>query len=143
MYILIRKISPYTGADIVLGLFCQKSQAEIATGNYLSHYYLYPEEDPWKDQAYVDEQLSPEQIIIEEYYCECMPSTTVFLVSHYTDAFGKLTRMIDSVFKSKKEAVDRCRELEKEENDFPGYAKYQEIVVGEILSDAREEQPCG
>ena len=141
MYILIRKISPYTGADIVLGIFCNKSQAEITAGNYLSHYYQHLEDDPWKDQAYVDENLSTDQIIIEEYHCECISGQTVFLVSHYSEAFGQVVRSIDKVFKIEKEADERCQDLENEENDFPGYALYQKIRIGDTLSDANENQP--
>lgn len=141
MFLLIRKISEYTGTDITLGVFCEIQGAEAAAQKYRDKYLTNPELDPWHEQAHVDEHLSPVHLVVEELEGEQVASGSVYLVSKYTEAFGQVDREIIQVYENPRDAKERCNELDIEHDDFPHYSLIQELIIGEIASDAPGHQP--
>jgi len=141
MHLLVRKISEYTGADVFLGIFYEKPEAENALNKYRENYLASPELDPWKEQAYVDEHLSLDQFEIIEIEEKMNTESIIFIVSKYSEAFGQVGRDIDKAYENLKDAQQRCDELDNEDAEFPQYALYQEFKIGEIASDAPDDQP--
>ena len=135
MYLLIRKISAYTGSDVFLGIFHERQEAQISLDSYRAAYLASPSLDPWKDQAYVSEHLSLDQFRVVEIESKQQVGSTVYVVSHYFDAFGQVHREFDGVFETLADAKSRCDELESDEVEFPHYAEFEAFIVGVISLD--------
>jgi hypothetical protein len=144
MHLLIRRISPYTGPDLLLGAFSTAYEAAAAKSEYTKKYASDPNADPWRDQAYKQQGLSERDLIIRE-----VPSAViadeVFGVSNYFDRLGMIDRHFDSIHVSADSAAARKAELDAAEDQITHYALIQGIQVGVPLSDGPEEQPgvCG
>lgn len=139
MLLLIRRISPYTGADVLLGVFTAAAQAEAARAEYLERYAAGRRSDPWRRQAYRDEGLSAQDLVLQAIEGPATDGAEVFVVSEYSEGFGQIVRRFDSVHASADAAAARIAEIEAAED--AQYALCQRARVGVTLSDAREDQP--
>ena len=54
LFLLIRTISPYSGADILLGTFAKIEEAKSCKRSYVNQYDLDQKKDPWHKQPYKD-----------------------------------------------------------------------------------------
>ena len=140
MFLLARRISAYTGADVLLGVFTTREQAEAARTTYLARYAADPASDPWHAQAYKDDGLVADDLVVTS-----LPgpgeATEVFVVSGYLEGFGQIVRTFESIHDSAAMAAARIEALEAEENEYPQYALRQRAPVDTLISDAREAQP--
>jgi hypothetical protein len=141
MHLLIRRISPYTGADVLLGAFLTAKEAAAAKLKYAARYADKPDADPWRDQAYKDPGLSEHDLIIKEVpFGET--ADEVIVVSNYFDGLGLVNRDFDSIHALPDAALAREAELDAaEEIEVPHYALSQRVRVGILLSDAHDKQP--
>ena len=141
MFILIRKISAYTGNDIVLGIFTEEQKAKNVLTEYRNNYLQFPELDPWKEQAYITEHLSMEQFKISVIESNNISHEIVYLVTKHEEGFGQIISEIDSLHTDKELAKKYCDEADEREEDssFPTYFTYQKIIIDELGSDIDEE----
>jgi hypothetical protein len=141
MYLLIRNISEYTAAHVLLGVFGTAEELERARGEYTAKYTADPTSDPWRNQAYKDPGLASKDWVVEEVVGSAQDGAEVFIVSNYFEGFGQVVRKFDSIHHSAIDANKRVAELDAVEDRFPHYALVQQVLVGTLLSDAPEEQP--
>lgn len=139
MFLLIRRISPYTGADLLLGVFVSAEQAGAARADYLARYATGLASDPWHEQAYKAAGLVESDLLVRAMDTPTAMGAEVFVVSHYLDFFGQLVRQFDSLHASAEAAEARVVEVEAE--DDSGYAMVQRVRIGVSLSDASDAQP--
>ncbi|MFN9721253.1 MAG: hypothetical protein ACK58L_21355 [Planctomycetota bacterium] len=143
MYLLIRKISSYTGSDLLLGVFVRQQAAEGARIEYSKRYSRDPQTDPWYDQGYKSPGLSAEDLLMLEFEFEGPIPDVVFVVSRYSYGFGQVLRAFDSVYPTQEAATARIARIAEwaRERTFPPEGDCQRVPVGVLLSDAREDQP--
>lgn len=143
MYLLIRKISAYSGADILLGVFVRQQDAETARIEYSKRYARSPQSDPWYDQGYKSPGLTAEDLRILEFEFEGSVPDEVFVVSRYCHGFGQVLRAFDSVYPTQESADVRIARIAEwaGEKTFPPKGACQRVPVGKLLSDADVDQP--
>ncbi len=99
MFILLRKISPYTNEDIILGIFENKSLTEDAREMYINHSLVA---DKCASQAYVTINLEKDVIIIDAKAIlqldDKIEKLNLFVVSKYFEGFGQIIRKIKLIF---------------------------------------------
>src|SRR5688500_15279901 len=140
----MRRISAYTGPDVLLGVFATPEEAESAKAHYARVREADPATDPWKDQGYKPDMVVSRDLAVEQLPGEYPAGTVVCVVSDHSDGFGQEVRKLDSIHASAAEAAARVEELdavEDEEFPFPHYAVIDPVVVGSLHSDLREDRP--
>jgi hypothetical protein len=135
-FLLIRKISPYTAPDILLGAFDSESAAQDGRNSYLDRYRpinqeptmdgwlaqillrlrgqpeTNPNSDPWHKQAYKPDGLTEEDLVIQTFDMEGDPTDNeISVVSCYYDAMGQIVREIDSIHPNRLLAEQRMQEI--------------------------------
>src|SRR5262249_52403363 len=89
LYLLIRRMSPDTAPDVLLGVFPTPEQAEGVKATYVTRYAADPSSDPWRDQGYKGPGLSPHDLALRGLPGE--PGwADVFVVSTYSEGFGQV-----------------------------------------------------
>ena len=141
MFLLIRRISAYTGPDVLLGVFTDRQQAEVVQNDYRARYIADPASDPWREQAYREGGLTADDLIVETLHAPAGTTGEVFVVSVYLEGFGQIVRKFDSLHASEAEAQTRMAELDAEYEDCVSYALLQRAHIDVRLSDAPDEQP--
>lgn len=136
-FLLIRKISPYTAPDILLGVFDFEQAAQDARNSYLDRYrptnqkptlngwfaqlfpWLRPQpnpnpnSDPWHIQGYKPAGLIKDDLVMQTFDLEGDPTCNeISVVSCYYEAFGQIIREIDSIYPNQLVAEQRRQELE-------------------------------
>ena len=132
MFILVRVINEYTGADICLGVFENEDNASRASKKYREYFLNSPELDLYKNQCYINEHLSKDQLYITQRQGNFVNGEKVYLVVLYLEGFGQITIKIDSLFSNKKDADSRGRILDDLEDWECSYFEVQEFIVGEL-----------
>lgn len=139
-FLLVRRISAYTGADVLLGVFTAASLADAARAAYLARYAAEPDSDPWRRQGDKEDGLSADDLVVL-----ALPGpadvTEVFVVSDYSEGFGQIDRTFDSLHASAAAADARIAALDAVESAFPRYALRQLAPIDVLLSDAEVDQP--
>jgi hypothetical protein len=141
--ILIRKISPYMEASILLGVFTSPEEAERNRKAYLASRAETPASDPWHHQPYKPDGLQPSDLVVMDFQdLDVVADSPAFVVSNYSEGFGQTVRKFISVHTDLAAAKSEAARLEEADNDsFPSYFRVQEAIVGQLLSDAPEAQP--
>lgn len=139
MYILKRCISPYTGADIILGCFRTVEEAQHARHQYIQPYQNGTKRDPWKKQAYKPhDQLQDDVIIIDDLPVHHITPTLtdVYILSTFAEGFGQIIRHLVEICGSEESVQFRRNEIEKTlGKTFPEYCAIQKVAVGKLLPD--------
>ena len=143
MNALLRKISPYTAPDVLLGVFATETEAQGARDAYFSQRSADPSADPWLRQAYKPAGLHANDLRIVAIDAPGSPrdGDEIFVVSNYKDAFGQVVRDIDSIHLSEAAARSRISEIDRVNTGMPSYALLQRVHVGAIHSDMPDQQP--
>ncbi|MFT3926433.1 MAG: hypothetical protein QM778_28065 [Myxococcales bacterium] len=108
MFLIIRRISHYSGLDVLVGLFHDQAAATHAREVYLET--LRRNGDPWAEQLYT--KVAPEQdtIIVEvQTALAARPGTEVFVVSRVEESFGQNWRTLVGYASTAIEAVAMVR----------------------------------
>ena len=93
--ILIRKISAYLGADVLLGVFPTGQEAEQQRHAYLAMRTQTPASDPWREQPYKPDGLQISDLVISDIQGSRISSgTVVFVISRYSEGFKIINRVI-------------------------------------------------
>jgi hypothetical protein len=140
----MRRISAYTGPDVLIGVFATLTDAEAAKDIYARIRESSPAADPWKEQGYKPDMVVSRDLAIEQLPGEFPSGTVIFVVSDHSDGFGQEVRKLDSIQATATAAAARVDELdavEDEEFPFPHYAVIDPVVVGSLHSDLAVDQP--
>ena len=139
MYLLIRLISPYTEANLLLGVFRTRNDVQVARTQYIAQYQDGRKEDPWKKQGYKDEvNLNDDVIVLDDIPVMGVNQNAVevYVVSNYAEGFGQIIRKFDAICGSEESALATVSDIKaKLDDNFPEYCKVDKIVVGKLLSD--------
>jgi len=144
-YLLIRRISAYTGPDLLLGAFDSEAAAQEARKAYLQRYrpseplpnrdgflpWLFPwfwpkpnrnpKGDPWHEQGYKADGLVEQDLVIQPFDLEGeLTSNEISAVSCYFDAMGQIGRKIDSLHPNRLLAERRMEEIRRESHEDDG-----------------------
>ena len=141
MFLLIRRISAYTGPDVLIGVFTEKQQAESVRNDYRVRYIAEPAIDPWHEQAYKEGGLTADELVVQALDAPAGTTDEVFVVSRYLEGFGQIVRKFDSMHASEVAARTRVAELNADEKSGVSYALLQRARIDAWLSDAPDEQP--
>jgi hypothetical protein len=141
--ILIRKVSPYMSANILLGVFTSPEEADRNRNAYLASRTQAQTSDPWHHQPYKPDGLQPSDLFLMDFrYIDVVADSPAFVVSKYSEGFGQVLRKFISIHADLATAKSEAARLEEADNDpFPSYFRVQEAIVGQLLSDAPEAQP--
>lgn len=144
MFLLVRRISAYTGPDVLLGAFATLPEAEAAKALCPHVREADPQGDPWKDQGYKPRMVLSQDLEVEELPGDFSNGAVVFVVSDHSDGFGQERRKLDSIHADLVAAAARVEELDAVEDEdfpFPHYAVVDPVAVGCLHSDLPEDQP--
>jgi hypothetical protein len=141
--ILIRNISAYLGADVLLGVFTTAQDAEQYRNAYFTTRTQTPASDPWREQPYKRDGLQMSDLVISDIQGSPISSgTVVFVISSYSEGFGQTVRKFISVHNEKAVATRQAARLEDADTDcFPNYYRVQEATVGQLLPGDPDLQP--
>ena len=135
MFILLRKISPYTNEDIILGIFEDENLAQNARKSYINHCLIL---DKWASQAYVTVNLEKDVIIIDVTPIlelnKKLKNLDLFVVSQYFEGFGQIEREIKLIFNdvlTAKNYVDTA----EEDIESVNYYDYETIELNKLYLD--------
>ncbi len=136
MYLLKRKISPYTEADIILGIFKTEEKAIQAKSDYIK---ICKENDKWTEQAYHEVDWDKELEISDiSSITEGEITEELFVVSLYEEGFGQITRQIDRIFSNKEQADKYVEKKEDEEKEWePAWYKCELVKTEHLYSDKK------
>jgi hypothetical protein len=140
----MRRISAYTGPDVLLGVFARHEEADVAKAHYARIREGDPEADPWRDQGYKRHMVVSQDVHVEQLPGEFAPGMILFVVSDHSDGFGQERRKLDSIHADSAAAAARVEVLDAVEDEqfpFPHYAVVDPVVVGNLHSDLPEDQP--
>jgi hypothetical protein len=131
MLALTRKISPYTGADLFLGLFSTTERANAAREYYLS---TVRSADPWSEQAYRSVDLDSDVVVQEvaDHRPRNSQLPVVYLVTAHIEGMGQFTRRLLAVFATAESAQEFA--TLKEEGPYetaPNWCDVDEITIDE------------
>ncbi len=134
LFLLKRKISPYSGEDLFLGMY---NDLELATRQRKRYLENCKTQDKWKEQAYKVVDLEKDVDIVElhdKYKEKIFPSEgqRVYLVSGLSEGFGQIIKSL--LFISTKETkvknfVQTKHNEEVEQDDEFAYYKYEELKL--------------
>lgn len=145
MYLLMRRISAYTGPDVLLGVYATLADAEAARTHYARVRESDTAADPWKDQGYKPDMVVSRDLEIEQLPGDSPVGSVVFVVSDHSDGFGQEVRKLDSIHTTAAAAAARVEELDDTVEDtkfpFPHYAVVDPVIVGSLHSDLQDDQP--
>ncbi len=99
MLLLKRTISPYRGADLLLGVFSSEERLNDAKRTYLEYCLEY---DEYAEQAYHDVNLNTDVETIERvpHTIHSPDSRELYVLSEFTEGFGQVSREILHVYDS-------------------------------------------
>ena len=139
MFLVKRKISPYTNSDLIIGIFDSNETAKEAKEQYIDNCKIF---DKWKEQAYKETNLELDitiQDIVKQVDFDYDKSLqTVFVVSRFDEAFGQIGRTIESFFKTEEEAEKYCDEKNDEDDlemTCAFYYDFEQIDINKIYYD--------
>jgi hypothetical protein len=129
LQILTRRISPYSGQDLFLGLFSDVSRAQNARDVYLKS---VSSADPWSEQAYrsVDLESDVQVVPVQDLRTEGGDSLVVFLVTAYFEGMGQRVRRFLAVFSDRQAAREFAMRQEAGPRDIaPNWCGTDEVIL--------------
>lgn len=149
MKALMRRISAYSGADLLLGVFTTDKGARAARAEYIARYKGGRSRDPWARQAYREGSLAADVVAERIRPCRSCKAGAVrdgpvTVVSAYSEGFGQVVREVDSAHASRACPRRRAASLGRAADPmpFPGYALLHEVIVDRLAPDAPEARPA-
>lgn len=130
MYVLLRNMSPYTRAQLFLGLFSDLAQAEAARHAYLQSVAI---DDPWRLQAYRTALLPDDLMIHRVLDCQVSKGAAeaLLVIAHF-EGMGQAFDRYEAVFSlSDRAAAERyaaTREAEPYET-APNWCDIETVIV--------------
>lgn len=141
-HILLRKISPYSGADVLLGVFSCSELLEKRKAGYFQNYQRNPADDAWREQAFSEVGLKLDDLISHVLVSpESSSDGHVFVVSVFEEFLAQLDRKIDSIHPDQDTAEDRANLVDGRGREFPRSVIITRVKIDQSLSDAPGAQP--
>jgi len=142
--ILIRRISAYLGADVLLGVFASTSEAEQQRDIYFAMRTEKPASDPWREQPYKTDGLQMADLVILNIQGSQVSSgAAAFVISSDSQGFGQMARRFISVHNEQAVALRQAAKFEEADDDsFPTFYRVQGVRVGELLPDDPDLPPA-
>lgn len=137
MFLIIRKISAYTNADIIIGIFSTLENANNAKEKYITQCKI---SDKWAEQSYKNVDLQTD-ILIEDINqkipFEYSKSTKIiYVVSKFVEGFGQIIRFVDSFWEMAQNANEYCEiKNEAPEEDYEGEFICEKIEINKVYFD--------
>ena len=133
MHILVRRISPYTHHDLLLGVFPSRELASEARSQYLQA-VVHGCGDPWALQAYWEVSDNDVEILETVSLIDVTSEVArVFVVSSYAEGFGQVIRTFEAVAGTFDLAQARADLLEaQDDGGEPYHCEVDEVLVGEL-----------
>lgn len=132
MHLLEREISPYTGANLCLGVFDSREAAERAKARYQD---VSAANDPWREQAYHEVDLAADVRIVEIAVVGD-PEAQLHLVSAYYEGFGQRVRRFVILHAERAAAEAYATALHRQESETEVMAhecEVETLVVNQLL----------
>jgi hypothetical protein len=141
MYLMVRKISPYSGPDILLGCYKSLLEAQKARELYLWRYQNGEREDPWKDQVFYTVNLEQDVVILDNIpeldVPPCIEKVTI--VCSMAEGFGQKVTKFHAICGSAEAIRASFSEVQKGlDGDWPEECQTRWVAVGELLSDDKD-----
>ncbi|MEA5405301.1 hypothetical protein VB776_20355 [Arcicella sp. DC2W] len=119
MVVLKRYISPYSGKNIVLGVYSTTKIANDAKQLYLEKCKTV---DKWSEQPYrkvnLDIDVSIEDISDILVFHEGLSNGIIYLINSVEEGFGQIGSRIIKVFFDESDAKEYVIEMEKQEKEY-------------------------
>jgi glycosyltransferase involved in cell wall biosynthesis len=133
MHLLVRRISPYTHHDLLLGVFPSRELASQARSQYLQA-VVHEHDDPWARQAYWEVSDNDVEILDSVSSIDATSQAArVFVVSSYAEGFGQVIRKLEAVAGTLERAQARADLLEaQDDGSGPYHCEVDEVLVGEL-----------
>jgi len=134
MHLLMRSISPYTGEDLLLGVFRTRVEAEAARRTYVVN-VLHSSSDPWAKQAYHTVKDDDVAILSDLVHDNVNASAEqVYVVTSLREGFGQTVVKFEAVVGTERAARARASSLKTkmEGYSFPFYCNIYRVMVGEL-----------
>lgn len=132
MYLLMRRISAYSGPDLLLGCFRTPKDAQAAKTHYARVRDSAPDADPWRHQAYKAPGPVGPDLEIETLPGELPDGTIAYVVINHREGFGQDRRELDSIHAVTATAKRRVKELNRARDGFPHFATVDTVIVGRL-----------
>jgi len=137
LFLLKRYVSEYTAHDILLGCFTTRGKAQYARQEYMSQYKLGKKQDPWKNQAFHEVDLSRDVMIVDNLPIIDVTKNNkeVYIISHFSGGFGQTRRefyAICGTSESKTAKKHECHE-KMSKQFFPHFIKVDQIELDQLL----------
>src|SRR5258706_13772026 len=130
--ILIRRISPYIHADLLLGVFASQDEVQRHRTAYLATRTKTAASEPWHHQPHKPDGLQASDLIVMQVQGSVAGANTyAFVVSSYSEGFGQVVREFISIHIDRTIAERHAARLqETNEDTSPIYYLVQEVVTG-------------
>jgi hypothetical protein len=141
MYVVLRKISPYSGLDIILGCFDSLPAAQKVRELYLLPYQNGERVDPWKEQVFYTVNLENDVIILDTIPEFDIPPGVekVTIVTSIAEGFGQKVMKIHAICGSEESIRASFSEVQKSLDGYwPEECRTRQVKVGELLTDDKD-----
>ncbi|MEM8858823.1 MAG: hypothetical protein AAGD96_10910 [Chloroflexota bacterium] len=141
MFLLLRTISSYTNADLLLGVFSTEENAQLIKQQYINRIKADPKSDRWRDQGYrPDFDLEEDLYIVPSSEIEAqiddLNPELVYVVSRMKEAYGQVDRELIGLYQNKTQADLQVNLIDNDpEPTFPQYSLVEQVKVGQLLPD--------
>ena len=119
MVVLKRDISPYSGKNIVIGVYSTTEFANNAKVIYIAERKIV---DKWSEQAYktvnLDIDITIEDISDIIVFHEGLSNKIVYLIHWVEEGFGQVMSKIIKVYFNESDANEYVVEMEKQEKEY-------------------------
>lgn len=136
LFLLKRYVSEYTAHDILLGCFTNRNKAQYARRKYISQYKLGEKQDPWKNQAFHNVDLSRDVKIVDDLPVVNVTENNkeVYIIRHFSEGFGQTRRVFYAICGTSESKTAKKHECdEKMYTQFPHFIKVDQIELDKLL----------
>lgn len=126
MFLLTRRISPYTGADLLLGVYTTESRANAARHVYIQQTAA---DDPFTEQAFYTIDLKTGTVVLP-LTGDPGVGPEVFIVSDIGDMFGQVIRDVCGGYGTLTAAAQAARVVKRSSGTYG-------LIIERLVVDAR------
>lgn len=138
LFLLKRYVSEYTAYDMLLGCFTTRNKAQYARKEYMLQFKLGKKQDPWKNQAFHEVDLSHDVIIVDDLPVVDVAESNkeVYIISYFSEGFGQTIRVFYSICGTRESTQEKSHECNRKLfTQFPHHLQVDKIKLGQLLPD--------
>ncbi|PHM69489.1 hypothetical protein [Xenorhabdus sp. KJ12.1] len=135
-FICLVAISPYEGADYVIGVFDELALAEQAKAQFSA--ILSTNEKGGLEMLKESENrlIEIEEVKIVEHQSDTLFTKPIYIASLFKEGFGQTIRVIEAIVEPHDAALQKIKELEARsdasEPTFPEYFSLEKLVINQL-----------